>query len=266
MTRKVSHLLGIAGVDANEKSIAIKWARYLELPVLIVALWIPIQWYLEETGAVTLTTARWFDWAIWLVFLFETTLLLLLVRDRKSYLLSNWMNLVIIMAGVPMEWTYTPLIGALRNLRLLLMMFLLLRLSHRIRSYLARGQLGIMLLITGIVIVLAGIIISRLDPSIGSIWDGMWYSWVTISHTGYGDIVPKTAAARFFGGILILLGVVLVTVFTANLSAFLIGSSSEADNQVAENLNYESEVSLQDVMKRLDRIERMLKEQKKIGQ
>jgi hypothetical protein len=58
----------------------------------------------------------------------------------------------------------------------------------------------------------------------------------------------------------------LVTVFTANLSAFLIGSSSEADNQVAENLNYESEVSLQDVMKRLDRIERMLKEQKKIGQ
>jgi voltage-gated potassium channel len=133
-----------------------------------------------------------------LVFLFETTLLSTLVHDKKHYLLSNWMNLVIIMAGVPMEWAYTPLIGTLRNLCLLLMMFLLLRLSHRIRSYLARGQLGIMLLITGIVIVLAGIIISRLDPSIGSIWDGMWYAWVTISYTGYGDIVPKTTSAHFF--------------------------------------------------------------------
>ncbi len=263
MSRKVTHLLGIAGVDASETPAAIKWARRLEWPVLLVALWIPIQWYLEETGAVTLTTARWLDWAIWLVFLFETTLLSILVRDKKHYLLSNWMNLVIIMAGVPMEWTYTPLIGALRNLRLLLMMFLLLRLSHRIRSYLARGQLGIMLLITGIVIVLAGIIISRLDPSIGSIWDGMWYAWVTISHTGYGDIVPKTTSGRFFGGILILLGVVLVTVFTANLSAFLIGSSSEDDDQDSKKLNQPSEVTLQDVMKRLDRIERMLQDQKK---
>jgi voltage-gated potassium channel len=263
MSHIVTHLLGIAGVDANERPDAIKWARRLEWPVLIVALWIPIQWYLEETGMVTLSTAHWLDWAIWLVFLFETTLLSSLVRDKKRYLLSNWMNLVIIIAGIPLGWTYTPLIGAIRNLRLLLMMFLLLRLSHRIRSYLARGQLGIMLLITGIVIVLAGIIVSRLDPSIGSIWDGMWYSWVTISHTGYGDIVPKTAAARFFGGILILLGVVLVTVFTANLSAFLIGSSAEDNDQDSTKLSQESEVTLHDVMKRLDRIERMLEEQKK---
>ena len=262
MARKVTHLLGIAGVDANENSAAVTWAKRLEWPVLIVALWIPIQWYLEETGTVSLDTARWFDWAIWLVFLFETALLSSLVHNKKRYIFSNWMNLVIILAGVPMEWTYTPLIGALRILRLLLMLFLLVRLSHRIRSYLARGHLGIMLAITGIVTVLAGIIVSRLDPSIGTIWDGMWYAWVTISHTGYGDIVPKTAAARFFGGILIFLGVVLVTVFTANLSAFLIGSNAEdRDEEVASN--EPKEATLQDVMKRLDRIERLLEEKKK---
>jgi voltage-gated potassium channel len=263
MSRKVTHLLGIAGVDTNENRAAVTWAKRLEWPVLIVALWIPIQWYLEETGAVSLSLARWFDWGIWLVFLFETSLLSSLVRDKKHYIFSNWMNIVIILAGIPMEWTYTPLIGALRNLRLLLMLFLLMRLSHRIRMYLARGQLGIMLTITGIVIVLAGIIVSRLDPTIGSIWDGMWYAWVTISHTGYGDIVPKTPAARFFGGILILLGVVLVTVFTANLSAFLIGSNAEDEDQEARSNAKEAEASLQDVIKRLDRIERLLEEQKK---
>ena len=259
MPRKVTHLLGIAGVDTHESPAAIIWAKRLEWPVLIVALWIPIQWYLEETGAVTLATAHWLDWGIWLVFLFETVLLAVLVRNKKHYLVSNWMNLVIIIGGIPMEWTYTPLIGALRNLRLLLMMFLLMRLSHRIRSYLARGQLGIMLFITGIVVVLAGIIISRLDPSIGTIWDGMWYAWVTISHTGYGDIVPKTPAARFFGAVLILLGVGLVTLFTANLSAFLIGSSQDENDQE----NKEAEVTLQDLMKRLDQIERKLEELKK---
>jgi voltage-gated potassium channel len=120
-----------------------------------------------------------------------------------------------------------------------------------------------MLLITGIVVVLAGIIITRLDPTIGSIWDGMWYSWVTISHTGYGDIVPKTAAARFFGGILILLGIVLVTVFTANLSALLIGGNVDKVEQEVEKDERESETSMQEIMARLDRIERLLEEQKK---
>jgi voltage-gated potassium channel len=263
MARKVTHLLGIAGVDSDERAIAVTWAQRLEWPVLIVALWIPVQWYLEETGTVSLTTARWFDWAIWLVFLFETTLLTSLVRDKKRYLQTNWMNLVIILAGVPMEWTYTPLIGILRNLRLLLMMFLLVRLSHRIRDYLARGHLGIMMLITGIIVVLAGIIISRLDPSIGSIWDGMWYSWVTISHTGYGDIVPKTAAGRFFGGLLILLGVVLVTVFTASLSVFLIGGATGKVTRGVRKVDKESEISMQEIMTRLDRIEQLLEDKQK---
>ncbi len=260
MRRKVTHLLGIAGVESSERAYAVAWAERLEWPVLLVALWIPVQWYLEETGTVGLGAARWFDWAIWMVFFFETVLLTSLVRDKKRYLMRNWMNLVIILAGMPMEWTYTPLIGALRNLRLLLMMFLLMRLSHRIRTYLTHGHLGVMLLVTGIVVVLAGIIISRLDPSIGSIWDGMWYSWVTISHTGYGDIVPKTAAARFFGGILILLGVVLVTVFTANLSALLIGGDVQKVEREVEKEELSAESNLQEIMTRLDRIERMLEE------
>lgn len=267
MSRKVTHLLGIAGVEPGERRAAVVWAQRLEWPMLLVALWIPVQWYLEETRTIGIDGTRWFDWAIWLVFLFETTLLTSLVRDKRRYLLSNWMNLVIIAAGLPLEWTYTPLIGALRNLRLLLMLFLLMRLSHRIRDYLARGHLGVMLVITGIVVILAGIIVTRLDPSIGSIWDGMWYSWVTISHTGYGDIVPKTPAARFFGAVLILLGIVLVTVFTASLSALLIGGEVEKEvekvEREVEKDEHESEVTMAQVMARLERIERLLEEQRK---
>ncbi len=255
--------MGIAGVEPGERVKAVEWAQRLEWPMLLVALWIPVQWYLEETHAIGLDGARWFDWAIWLVFLLETTLLTVLVRDKRRYLLSNWMNLVIIFAGVPMEWTYTPLVGALRNLRLLLMLFLLMRLSHRIRDYLARGHLGVMMLITGIVVVLAGIIISQLDPSIGSIWNGMWYAWVTMSHTGYGDIVPTTPAGRFFGGVLILLGLVLATVFTASLSALLIGGEVDKVEREVEKDERENEVSMREVMARLERIEQLLEEQQK---
>ena len=93
-----------------------------------------------------------------------------------------------------------------------------------------------------------------------SVWDGMWYSWVTISHTGYGDIVPKTPAARLFGGVLILLGVVLFTVLTASLSAFLIGTEVEK----VEKEEFKADVMLEDILTRLERIEQKLEEKQKL--
>jgi voltage-gated potassium channel len=258
MAVKVTQLLGITGVDPHERVDAVRWAQRLEWPILLVALWIPVQWYLEESGTVTLATAKYFDWAIWLVFLVETTLLTSLVRDKRRYLTNNWMNLVIIFAGVPIEWTYTPLIGALRNLRLLLMLFLLVRLSRRLRQYLARGRIGSMMAIIGITTMLAGIIVSRIDPGIGSVWDGMWWAWVTLSHTGYGDVVPHSGAGRFFGALIILLGVVLISLFTANLSAYLIGGEVEK----VEKEERESDALLREVVTRLDRVERLLAEQR----
>ena len=260
MAVKFTNLLGITGVHPGERARALLWAQRLEWPILVVALWIPIQWYLEETGAVNLSISRYFDWGIWAIFLFETVLLTSLVGNKKRYLTNNWMNLVIIIGGLPLAWTYTPLVGTIRNLRLLLMMFILVRISRRLRQFLARGRLGTILAIAAIVVVLAGIIVTRLDTSMGTVWDGMWYSWVTISHTGYGDIVPKTPAARLFGGVLILLGVVLFTVLTASLSAFLIGTEVEK----VEKEEFKADVMLEDILTRLERIVQKLEEKQKL--
>ena len=257
MAIKVTRLLGFTGVDPRERPMAVRWGELLEWPVLLVALWIPVQWYLEETGTFTAAIAHQFDWVIWLVFVFETVLLTTLVKDKRRYLTNNWMNLIIITAGVPAEWAYTPLVGALRNLRLLLMIFLLVRVSRRLRQYLARGRIGSMLAIIGIAVVLSGIIMSRLDHSIGSVWDGMWWAWVTLSHTGYGDVVPHNGSGRFFASLIILLGVVLISLFTANLSAFLIGSEVEK----VEKEEKQADVLLKDVAERLDRIEKLLEQQ-----
>jgi len=263
MTVRVTSLLGITGVDSGERPLAVLWAKRLEWPILLVALWIPIQWYLEETGSVSLILSRYFDWAIWAVFLFETTLLTSLVRNKRHYLANNWMNLIIIFGGIPLEWTYTPLLGALRNLRLLLMLFLLVRVSRRLREYLSGGRIGTMLVIIGIVVVLAGIIVTRLDPSIGTVWDGMWWAWVTVTHTGYGDVVPRNGSGRFFGALVILLGVVLISLLTASLSVLLIGGEVKKVEREIEKDEHESEIGMRQVMERLERIERLLEEQKK---
>jgi len=163
-------------------------------------------------------------------------------------------NLVIIIGGMPLLWTYTPLVGLLRSFRLVMAVMLMARLSKSVRMLLSRHQLGNTLAAAFVTMVTSGIIISRIDPSIGTVWDGMWWAWVTMSTVGYGDVVPHSAAGRLFGSLLILFGVVLLSLLTANLAAFFIGS----DVEKVERDEKEADRLLRDVVARLDRIERQL--------
>jgi voltage-gated potassium channel len=253
---KVTHLLGIAGVESHEQPAARKWGKRLEWPMLFVALWIPLQWYLEETKAIAPLLARIADWLVWLAFFVETVLLSSLVKDRRAYLLGNWINLVIITGGLPFFWQFAPLVGMLRSFRLVLVVVILVRLSKSARMLLSRHQLGNTLAVAVVTMVLSGIIVSRIDPSIGSVWDGMWWAWVTMSTVGYGDVVPHSAAGRLFGALLILFGVVLVSLLTANFAAFFIGSDVEKVGRGEK----EADRMLREISARLEKIEQRLEE------
>ncbi|MDO8465635.1 MAG: ion channel [Gallionella sp.] len=253
---RIIHLLGIAGVEPHEQPAARLWARRLEWPMLLVALWILLQWYLEETQAIDPLLARVADWLVWLAFLAETVLLSTLVKNRRAYLFGNWMNLVIITGGMPFFWQFAPLIGLLRSFRLLLVIVLLARLSKTVRKLLSSHQLGATLAVAFVTMALSGVIISRIDPSIGTVWDGMWWAWVTMATVGYGDVVPHNAAGRLFGSLLILFGVVLISLLTANMAAFFIGG----DVEKMEKEEKEADRQLKEISARLDRIERLLEE------
>jgi voltage-gated potassium channel len=257
---KVTRLLGIAGVDPHEQPVARLWAKRLEWPILLVVLCIPIQWYFEETQIITQAHARIIDWMIWLAFFIETTLLTMLVNNKRQYLLHNWVNLVIVIGGLPTVWQYTPLVGLIRSMRLMLVVVLMVRLSRNIRKLLAFHQLGATLVLAFVTMALSGIVISRIDPSIGTVWDGMWWAWTTMSTVGYGDVVPHNGAGRLFASFLILFGVVLLSLLTANLAAFFIGS----DVEKVEHEEREADRLLKDISARLERVERLLEEQKNI--
>lgn len=254
---KIVHLFGIAGVAANERAEARLWAGRLEWPMLGVVLWILLQWYLQATQSFSPFASRVSDWFVWLAFLGETSLLVHLVQDKRTYLLTNWLNLVIIVVGIPLLWDF-ELAGMLRSLRLVVVLLLLARMSKTLRRLLAQHQLGTTLAVAFITMLLSGLIIVRIEPSIGSIWDGMWWAWVTMATVGYGDVVPKTAPGRLFASLLIMFGVVLLSLLTANLAAFFIGSEVEK----VEKEERETDRLLKNISARLERVERMLEEQR----
>jgi voltage-gated potassium channel len=256
---QLTSLIGLSGVSPHEAPVAREWGRRLEWPLLVVALWIPVQWYLVETGVISGQLSHWFDWGVWLFFLGESLLLTALVRDRFRYLAGNWMNLAIIVAGFPIVWNNTPLVGALRNLRLVLVLVLLTGLSRTVRRFLMRNRLGTTLAIALVAVAISGVLMTRIEPRMGTISDGIWWAWVTVFTVGYGDIAPQTPTGRLFGGLLILLGVGLISLLTANLAAFLIDREVEK----VEHEEQQADKLMHEVLLRLERLEALMLDQQK---
>ncbi len=245
------HILGIAGVAEYERVSARVWGKRLEWPMVIVALWIIVQWYLQETHEISSEFARIADWLVWLAFLLETVIVTTQVKNKRGYLLGNWVNLAIIIGGFPMLWEYAPLAGLLRSFRLLLVVALLLRMSRSARKLLSQHRLGTTLIVAFVAMLLSGIIMSRIDPTVGDVWDGMWWAWVTMATVGYGDVVPHTPAGRMFASLVVLFGVVLISLLTANLAAFFIDNDVEKiDTKEQESIRL-----LKDISARLERVE-----------
>ncbi len=236
-TFKLHYWIGLAGVEDDENGEAKRWASRFEIPVLLVTLWIPVHWFMEVRGLLTPLQSHLGDWAIWMVFLLETSVLTYLVDNKWLYLRRNWMNLVIIAGGVPMIWHFSPLTGVLRSLRLVLLVGLLFRFSGNVRQFLAHNRLGTTLLVAFVVIILAGLLITAIEPGVTTPWDGIWWAWVTVTTVGYGDIVPTTHAGKLFGALLILMGVALFSLMTANFSSFFIGRDvSRVEAELEEDM------------------------------
>ncbi|WP_210395402.1 potassium channel family protein [Motiliproteus sediminis] len=252
--RTLLNAAGLGGVAADENAEAQRWGHLLEIPMLFVAIWILISWYLEHKGMITPEMGLMTDVVIWLMFVVETIVLARLVDNPTRYLKHNWLNLFIIAAGVPILWGHSNMAPMLRTLRMLILLRLLLRISGDARALLARHNLGTTLMVSFVVLLMSGFIIAGIDPAIKTPWQGIWWAWVTVTTVGYGDVVPSSWTGKAFAALLILMGIGLFSMLTASFSAFFI-AQDEKEVLDAEHENIER---LRQLEERLERIEGQL--------
>jgi len=264
ITSNILNLLtGLAGVASDENPVAQRWARRFEAPMILLAIWILIEWYLREKGIYSEIFGQLTDWIIWLFFVLETVVLTNLVGNKIRYLRSNWMNLLIISTGVPLLWGEGTYAAALRSLRLLLLFPLLLNTTVTVRKVLARNYLGTVLLVALAFTLLSGLLMAGIDPSIENVWQGIWWAWVTVATVGYGDTVPQSVAGKVFGAVVILFGVGFFSLLTASFSAYFVSRGEiEIEEEEIEEIDQLNEIEkrIDDMEKTLQRIEDRLNE------
>lgn len=256
--------LGLSGVSPYETMAAKRLGHVFEWPMLSLAILVPFRWYFEFKGGLSPEWIYLLDWVIWGLFVLEAILVTWWCRDKIRYLRENWLNLVIIVAIFPPLWHFYSFPAVLRLIRLIVLVDVFIRMVKVIYRFLRRNHLGTTLMASAIIIVISGILVSVIDPAFESPFDGIWWSWVTVSTVGYGDLVPVTVAGRIFAIILILLGIGLFALLTAQISAVLIGQVGENIQSVEQEVERleTDEVSiklrLERLEQRLERIEGLL--------
>ncbi len=140
-----------------------------------------------------------------------------------------------------------PSFRELRILRIFVLFraFKLLRysnyISHFVRVIISKkSELFMLLLLFTFVVFLSGISIyvfeEHINPHINTLYDAFYWSLVTITSVGYGDIVPVSSEGRSVATIIILVGIGLVSLATSIIVSAFSEKSEELKNEKVKTM------------------------------
>ncbi len=198
------------------------WWELVMGVLAIASVWLAVQPDTEFHHVASLT--------VWGVFAAEYLWRLLRARDKVAFVRSNLLDLV---AVLPWDFLRAArLIRLVRVFRFLRGIEVLWRIGRHVTGILKTNGLAYTLGATALLIVGAGYVIQTVEPGITNPADGIWWSLVTATTVGYGDIAPKTQEGRLIAAVLMLVGIGAIGMITGSIATYFIGSHGSSNAHV----------------------------------
>lgn len=232
----------------RSKGLAERIDRITEAPMLLLAvLYIPafIIGYLPNVSPTVRGNAAFAENVIIALFAAELVLKVAVAEKRLAYLRTHWLDVLIVVL---------PFLRPLRVLRIVLLFPFLARGAVGIRRIMGPYHGAYVLLIgLGAVVISAVLVLvfeRSADGSIEDFGDALWWAATTVTTVGYGDTFPVTSEGRAVAVFLMVLGIALFGMLTASIAAYFVEGAGKS----------EQDVTLQDLMDKLDRLEAQIEE------
>ncbi|MEV6170177.1 potassium channel family protein [Streptomyces sp. NPDC051954] len=230
----------------EEQSAQARWERRTQRPLLALAVVFAVAYavpILDSTASRSLMVACTVaEWMVWGAFAADFAVRLGLAPHRRDFLRRHWIDVCVVLL---------PLLQPLRILRLVSTLLLVgrrARMASQIQLTTYVAGTVVALLMFGSLAVLS---VERESPNgnITTLGDALWWSFTTMTTVGYGDHAPTTGLGRILAVGLMLSGIALLGVVTANIAAWFIARFESDD--VEERRQTEAIVALTEEVRAL---------------
>ncbi|ELS52913.1 potassium channel family protein [Streptomyces viridochromogenes] len=203
-----------------------RWERLSQRPLFALALAFAVAYAVPivepDASRAVVHACLVVEWVVWGAFALDYVVRLFLAERRWEFVRSHWLDLCAVLL---------PLIQPLRLLRLVSTLLLVgqrARMASQIRltTYVGGAVVGLMMFGS-----LAVLSVERDSPdgNIKTLGDAVWWSFTTMTTVGYGDHAPTTGLGRMLAVGLMLSGIALLGVVTANIAAWFIARFERDD-------------------------------------
>lgn len=175
------------------------------------------------------TLLRMLNLAIWTLFVADLGVRAVLSGNPLGYVVRHPIDLLLVLL---------PMLRPLRVLRVFTAMQVLFKQGGRVsvgETLIGAAAAAVLLTFIGAVATLDA---ERGHPGalIEDLPNALWWSVVTITTVGYGDLYPVTLVGRWVAFVLMMVGISLVGILTATIAAWFVGRSEEADSGIATEI------------------------------
>lgn len=157
------------------------------------------------------------DLLVWGAFATELLVRVVLAPNKRAYLRFHWIDVLLV--AVPF----------FRPLRLLRVVVVALRIGVGVGQALSIERMVIYAATLAMVCACAARIVE--PDTFPTLTDALWWALVTMSTVGYGDISPATDAGKFVAVPLLIGGITVFGVLTANLASVMVREHAKAQER-----------------------------------
>lgn len=229
------------------EELVVKIEKKTELPmlllviVMIAALIFPLVVKLDEKTTFILEII---DWIIWAMFFIELSVRTYVAPARVSYLKRNWLDVFLV--AVPFLRIFRIFRAvrlargakALRALKFARIIGFFSKFTQELKNIFSRHGFHYLIVVFVGVVVIGTVLINNFEQASGigarNIAESLWLVITNAFSGGFANVYPDTTEAKTASIVIIILGNVLVSYFTASLASYFAEKDQDIEQERIE--------------------------------
>lgn len=196
------------------------------------------------------------DFIVWLIFVADYALRLVKANNKKDFILHNKIDLLTIL---PFNSLFRALrvikiVKVVRLLKLTKELVFLSRFTTKLDVFVKTNNFNHVLGITIFTIFIGAGLISIVENM--PFADSIWWSFVTVTTVGYGDLSPTTNIGRIIASVLMLIGIGFIGMLTGTIATYFLTKKKDSQKTykeavlegIKEKLNDFDNISKKDIL------------------